>query len=132
MVNNNRAAIQIRREKIWTLLTEGMSSPKIAEYVKCDKATVSRDIKFMTEASHKFVNDLARETLPFIYQKGLEGMYNILNECWGRYRFEGNGFYLKLALDCHKEILSAAANGPSVLAVKKITERANSLGIGNV
>jgi hypothetical protein len=36
---------------------------------------------------------------------------------------------LRLALDCHKEIANQAANGVSVLAVKKITEKANALGI---
>ena len=37
---------------------------------------------------------------------------------------------LRLALDCHKEIFIQAANGVSVLAVKKITEKANALGLG--
>jgi hypothetical protein len=35
---------------------------------------------------------------------------------------------LRLALDCHKEIFNQAANGVSVLAVKKI-EKADALGI---
>jgi hypothetical protein len=35
---------------------------------------------------------------------------------------------LRLALDCHKEI-SNPANGVSVIAVKKITDRVNALGL---
>jgi hypothetical protein len=39
-----------------------------------------------------------------------------------------NMLALRLALDCHKEIFNQAANGVSVLAVKK-TEKADALGI---
>jgi hypothetical protein len=64
-----------------------------------------------------------------MYRQSIEGMQQILLECWARHRKDGNLFALRLALDCHKEIFNQAANGVSVLAVKKITERANALGI---
>jgi hypothetical protein len=54
-------------------------------------------------------------------------MQRILTECWIRYKRDSNIFALRLALDCHKEIFNQAANGVSVIAVKKITMKANAL-----
>jgi hypothetical protein len=67
--------------------------------------------------------------LPFMYRQSIEGMQQILTECWERYKREGNLFALRLALDCHKEIFNQAANGVSVIAVKKITVKVNALGL---
>ena len=72
---------------------------------------------------------MARQTLPFMYRQWIERMHQILTECWSRYRRDGKIVALRLALDSHKEIINQAANGVSVLAVKKITERANAVGL---
>ena len=72
---------------------------------------------------------MTRQTLPFMYRQSIEGMQQILLECWALYRKDGNLFALRLALDCHKEIFNQAANGVSVIAVKQITKKANALGL---
>ena len=72
---------------------------------------------------------MAKLTLPFMYRQSIEWMQQILLECWARHRKDGNLYARRLALDCHKEIFNQAANGVSVLAVKKITGKANALGI---
>ena len=107
-----------------------MQISDIAGKLGVDNSTILKDIKFLVRDSQKYLNDMARQTLPFMYKQSIEGMQQILLECWARYRKDGNLFALRLALDCHKEIFNQAANGVSVLAVKKITERANALGLG--
>lgn len=56
-----------------------------------DDSTISRDIKYLTAQSQNYLNDLARSTLPFMYQTSIEGIRSILKECWNIYpvkRFE--------------------------------------------
>jgi hypothetical protein len=65
-----------------------------------------------------------------VVDKAKKSLQQILTECWERYKREDNIFALRLALDCHKEIFNQTTNGVSVLAVKKITDKANALGLG--
>jgi hypothetical protein len=131
-MNNNRANIAIRRERIWQLVLDGMQTLKIAELLSVNRHTVSKDIKWMTKESQKYMNEMAKEMLPFKYKQSVERMEQTLYESWARYRLDGNMLALKLTLECTKEIASLCANGISIAAVKNITERANALGIGTV
>jgi hypothetical protein len=129
VTNNHRINIANRRTTVWSYICKGMQINDIAGNLGVDKSTISKDIKFLVRDSQKYLNDMARQTLPFMYKQSIEGMQQILLECWARFRKDGNLFALRLALDCHKEIFNQCANGVSVLAVKKITEKANALGI---
>jgi hypothetical protein len=129
VANNHRINIANRRTTVWGYVCKGMQINDIACNLGVDKSTISKDIKFLVRDSQKYLNDMAKQTLPFMYRQSIEGMQQILLECWARHRKDGNLFALRLALDCHKEIFNQAANGVSVLAVKKITEKANALGI---
>ena len=71
-MKNTEALISERRQKLWTLLTRGMKTHEIAKELDIDQSTVSRDIKYLTEQSHSYLNDLAKETLPFLYQHRLK------------------------------------------------------------
>jgi IS30 family transposase len=72
---NNRILIQERREKIWALLTRGnMKGYEIAKELNVSPPTIARDIKFLIAESQNYLNDLAKETLPFMYQISIEGM----------------------------------------------------------
>jgi len=131
-LNNSRASIALRRQRVWALTCEGLQTIKIAELLHVDRRTVSLDVKFLTKESQKYLNDMAKEMLPYIYRQSMEGLQNVMNEMWARYRLDGNLYAMKLVIECHKEIMSLGANGVSVMAVKQITERANALGIGTV
>jgi IS30 family transposase len=81
-LKNTALRINERRQRIWTSLTGGMKTYEIAKELKVDHSTVSRDIKFLTAGSQNYLNSLAKETLPFIYQTSIEGIRSILKECW--------------------------------------------------
>ena len=88
---NSQVVIRERSEKIWALLTRGnIKSYEIAKGVNVSPPTIARDIKFLTAESQNYLNDLARETLPFMYQISIEGIRDIIRECWNIYQREND------------------------------------------
>jgi IS30 family transposase len=73
-LKNTAAVINERRQKLWTLLTRGMKAYEIARELNTNESTVSRDIKYLTMQSQNYLNDLAKETMPFMYQTWIEGI----------------------------------------------------------
>jgi IS30 family transposase len=81
MPQNNRSAVNERRQKLWTLLTKGMKGYEIAKELNTHESTISRDIKYLSSQSQNYLNDLAKETLPFMYQTSIEGIRDVIKEC---------------------------------------------------
>ena len=89
-VPHNRIQIKERREDVLVLLTKGMKGYEIAKELGVDASTVSRDIQYLISQSHNYLNTLAKEALPFMYQTSIEGIRNVLKECWSIYTIESN------------------------------------------
>ena len=128
---HNRIQIKERRENILILLTKGMKGYEIAKELGVNASTVSRDIQYLISQSHNYLNSLAKETLPFMYQTSIEGIRNVLKECWDIYTIESNEeitwFHklaaLKLAKECNEALFKLTADGPSVMYVRLLEER---------
>jgi len=107
-----------------------MKTYEIARELNVDTSTISRDIKFLTTQSQNYLNDLAKETLPFIYQTSIEGVRSILKECWNIYQSDDskiNWFQrlqaLKLAKECNESIFNLMDAGPSIMAMRQLQDR---------
>lgn len=130
-VPHNRIQVKERRENVLILLTKGMKGYEIAKELGVDASTVSRDIQYLISESHNYLNSLAKEALPFMYQTSIEGIRNVLKECWNIYTSESNKeitwFHklaaLKLAKECNEALFKLTAEGPSVMHVKILEER---------
>jgi DNA-binding CsgD family transcriptional regulator len=134
---HNRLQIKQRREDILVLLTKGMKGYEIAKELGVDASTVSRDIHYLIAQSQNYLNSLAKETLPFMYQTSIEGIKNVLKECWNIYTIECNSddikskdvswFHkiaaLKLAKECNEALFKLTAEGPYVMYVRLLEER---------
>jgi IS30 family transposase len=128
---HNRMQIKERREDVLLLLTKGMKGYEIANELGVNASTVSRDIQYLISQSHNYLNTLAKEALPFMYQTSIEGIRNVLKECWNIYSIESNKdvtwFHkiaaLKLAKECNEALFKLTAEGPSVMHVKLLEER---------
>jgi IS30 family transposase len=66
---NNRQHIANRRSEVWRYLCQGMTCQDIAAALKVDASTISRDIEYLTFKSQQYIDDMAKKTLPFMYQK---------------------------------------------------------------
>jgi hypothetical protein len=127
---NSRAAIQERRNKIWVMLTKGSRGIDMARDLKVDPGTISRDIEFLTSQSQNFLNDLAKETLPFMYKTSIDGIRDVLKECWNIYEStdESINYFqrlaaLKLAKECNEAQFKLLSEGPSILYVQNLEEK---------
>jgi hypothetical protein len=82
---------------------------KLPKNLNVDHSTVSRDIKYLTAQSQNYLNDLAKETLPFMYQTSIEGIRSVLKESWNLYNSSSTDnsqklAALKLAKECNEAI----------------------------
>jgi IS30 family transposase len=130
MSKHTAAVTSERRQKLWTMLTKGMKAYEIAKELNTDHSTISRDIKYLTSQSHNYLNDLAKETLPFMYEQSIAGIGEVLKECWRIYQSEATSINmyqrlaaLKLAKECHESTFQLLDEGPSVLALRQLQER---------
>ena len=104
-----------------------MKRYEIAKVLGVDPATVSRDIKYLTAESQRYLNSLAKSTLPFMYQTSIEGIRSVMKECWNIYESTDNNFQrlaaLKLAKECHEAVFKLVDEGPSVMYLKQLQEK---------
>jgi hypothetical protein len=111
-----------------------MKGYEIAKELGVDTSTVSRDIHYLIGQSYNYLNSLAKETLPFMYQTSIEGIKNVLKECWNIYNLDNHNndndltwFHkitaLKLAKECNEALFKLTADGPSVMYVRLLEER---------
>lgn len=115
-----------------------MKAYEIARELNVDSATVSRDIKYLTAQSQNYQNDLARETMPFLYMTSIDGIRAILKECWKIYESDDKSINwlqrlaaLKLAKECNESIFNLVDEGPSVMYLKMLQERLIQIGNNN-
>jgi IS30 family transposase len=89
-IHNPKSVVNERRQKVWILITMGMRGYEIAKDLNVDPGTISRDIKYLTAESQKYLTDLAKQTLPFMYQTSIEGIRSVMKECWYIYESTDN------------------------------------------
>jgi hypothetical protein len=95
-----------------------------------DPTTISRDTAYLVSQSREYLNDLAKETLPFIYQTSIEGIRDVIKECWTIYQSDtiSANMYQRLAAlkvikDCHEAVFHLVDGGPSIMRMNQLQER---------
>ena len=130
-IRTNKIDIQQRREKLWTLFARGMKRHDIAKELGVDPTTISRDTAYLVAQSQDYLNGLAKETLPCMYQTSIQGIRDVIKECWTIYQSNDNINVnmhqklaaLKLIKECHEAVFHLVDSGPSVMYLKQLQER---------
>ena len=112
------------------LLTKGFKGYQIANELQVDPATISRDINYLSKESNNNLKSLVKDTLPFLYSTSIEGIRNVLTECWNIYQSDNASVSylhklnsLKLAKECNESLFKLVAEGPSLIYLKELEER---------
>jgi IS30 family transposase len=129
-IRNHKSIVNERRSKILGLLTRGLKNFEIANMLNVDAATISRDISALTIDSQNYLNSLARETLPFMYEQSIEGIREVIKESYAIHQSQDpkvNMYQklgaLRLIKDCHEAIFHLIDEGPSVMLLKQLQEK---------
>jgi IS30 family transposase len=129
--------IEERRRKVASLLAQSMTESEIAQDLKVDQSTISRDVKALKELSQQFIYDLAKYDLAYYYKQSIDGIEEAKREAWRIYNHNNNNEVsvkeklsaLKLIVEANESRFKLLSEGPSILAVKSLEERLNKIEI---
>jgi transcriptional regulator len=128
MSHNNNLMVTERRQKIWTFLLKGLKGFEIAKILGVNASTVSRDIAYLTTQSQNYLEDLAKKTLPFMYQVSIESIREVIKEAWSIYNAEDANYLqklmaLRLIRESNEAQFKLLSEGPSIIYVQSLEEK---------
>ena len=107
-----------------------MTETEIAEKLKVDQSTVSRDIKELKKMSQQFVYDLAKSDLAYCYKQCLDGIEEVKRRGWDIFNGINNNLTtrdrllaLKLIMECNEAKFALFKDGPAIMQLKSMEER---------
>ena len=117
-------------------MLKGHNPQSIIKTLKITKTVVYNDINFLTEKSKQIVYDMAKGTHMLLYQRAIEGISLTLAKAWKKFDDpktpeKQKVSYLRMTIFCHTTMIELISNGPCVMALQDITNRAERLGIDN-
>jgi hypothetical protein len=124
--------IEDRRRRVASLLAQSMNETEIANKLRVDQSTISRDIKVLKKLSQQFVYDLAKSDLAYYYKQSIDGIEEAKKESWKIYNdqtvpIREKLLALKLIIQSVETRFKLLSEGPGLLAVKSLEDRLNRI-----
>ena len=121
--------IEDRQRRVASLLAQSMTETEIAQQLKVNQSTISRDIKVLKSISQQFVYDLAKSDLAYCYKQCLDGIEEVKKRGWDIFNGINNLttrdklLALKLIMECNEAKFALFKEGPAIMQVKSMEER---------
>jgi hypothetical protein len=120
-----------RRYRVFQLVCQEKTQQEIASELRISQASVSSDIKALQKHSYDSISNLARELLPYAYDRCLSSIRLAEREAWILFR-ETKSEKIKLQClefikSCESEAYSVTRGGPGVLSMSRIREEIQEL-----
>lgn len=136
-MSSHKFAIEERRRRVASLLAKRKTQTEIAAIVGVDQSTISDDVKALRLMSQRFVYDLAKGDLGFLYKTCLDGIDEVIIKAWKIHDlYESSPSLsfapaklaaLKVVIQAEVEKFKLLTEGPNVLAVNAMSERLDSI-----
>src|SRR3954451_14870171 len=79
-----------RRRQVGSLLAQSMTEQEIADKLRVDRSTISRDIKVLKALSQRFVFDLAKSYLAHYYKQFIDRIEEVRRKGWEIFKEQNN------------------------------------------
>jgi len=129
-IPSNRFVIIERQEKVFSMLSHGLTESEISRQLNVDQSTICRDVKRIKRDTQRTVEVIAKDILPYEFGKSMLSLNHIIKECWNICK-DGNGKWtnkdkinaLKLIKDTERTRLEVLLEGPVGLLVQQLQEK---------
>jgi hypothetical protein len=136
--------VRHRRERVALLLAKGATPREIAEALTTSQRIINSDIKTLNEQNERKMFEMAKQTIPTLYQNCLLNFNELIKQCWNIYirpnapdadprefisprtRIEA----LRLAGELTREKFNMIQNGPAIFELKKLEQQVTELRSG--
>ena len=133
-IPNNRFVIMERREKVYSMLSQGLNELEIAKQLKVDQSTICRDVNSIRKQSLHALDSIAKDILPYEFNKCLGSIEQIIKKCWiivqgnkDQWTNKDKINALKLLKETVRTKFEILCDGPTVLQVQKLEDEVNKL-----
>ena len=126
--------VEERRREVAKLLAQSVTETEIAQELKVDQSTISRDIKVLKLLSQRFVFDLAKSDLAYYYKQCIDGIEEVRRKGWEIFKGQNNNLMpkdkllaLKVIRECNESKFALFKEGPSIMHIKSLEERLQTI-----
>jgi len=128
--NNSTFVIEERRRRVASLVAMSLTETQIANQLNVSQPTIHRDIEALKEMSQQFVYNLAKSDLSYYYKQSIDGLDEVRKQAWLIYASSDFNIQpkdrltaLRIVKDCFVDKFEMLNSGPSVMAMKAMSER---------
>jgi hypothetical protein len=133
-IPNPRYVILERRQKVYSMLSQGLNESEIAKQLNVDQSTVCRDVKAIKRESQRMIQAVVDDIMPFEFGKSLLSLNRIIKNCWiiiddysGKWTNKDKLNAMKLVKDTEVTRFEILKNGPLNLEVVHLLEQLEQL-----